>query len=295
MTTADRIGLVISGGPPPWCPANRPRERQTVPYTRFSHRDNETMQISSIHSTYARRRIFVLVLILATVAWPSRALDASAAIPWTSAATLHHLPRSTHGSLTISADGVQFQTEKAPPIYWSFIDIRNVDLTNSQVLAIVTYQNQRWHLKHWHLPGDRRFVFHLTTAMPPEVAAKLVGLVGKPAINGVPFPEASTFAVLPARHMTRTGGSNGTLRFRDAGIDYVVENGKDSRTWRWTDIQTIAHPEPYRLRIGAYLEEFDLELKKPLPDEIFDRLWDLIYGRGLNITQFEGERNARIQ
>ncbi len=242
------------------------------------------------HSTQARQGALTMALLLTTLASPSRALHASTPIPWTSEAALHRLPRPMRGSLTVSADGVQFRPAKAPPIQWPFIDIRNVDLTNPRRLVLVTYQNQRW-----SLPGDRRFTFHLATAMPPEVAAQFVRLVGKPAINAIPLPDASSFAVLPARHRTCTGGSDGMLRFRDSGIDYAAKNGKDARSWRWVDIQTIAHPEPYRLRIVGYLETFDFELKEALPEELFNRLWDLVYGRGLQIKQSEGEIHARVQ
>jgi hypothetical protein len=78
--------------------------------------------------------------------------------------------------------------------------------------------------------------------MPPELAGELVRLVGKPAINAVPAAHASGLATIGARHPTRTGGSNGVLRFRDGGIDYLAAKGNDSRSWRWADIQTVAHP-----------------------------------------------------
>jgi hypothetical protein len=128
--------------------------------------------------------------------------------------------------------------------------------------------------------------------MPPEVAAELVRLVGKPAVNGVPAPHRSGLVTIGARHPTRTGGSNGVLRFRDGGIDYLSAKGNDSRSWRWADIRTVAHPEPYRLRIAGYLETFDFELKQPLPDDLLDRLWDHLYARGLNIEEREGEAHA---
>lgn len=175
-------------------------------------------------------------------------------------------------------------------MHWALDDIRSVDLGNPRKLSLVTYQN-----RHWHLPGDRPFVFDLKNQIPAEVAAELIRLVGKPAINGVPAPQSSAFSTIGARHTTRTGGSNGVLRFRDGGIDYVAAKGSDSRSWRWADIQTVAHPEPYRLRVAGYLETFDFELKQPLPDNLFDRIWDHIYAKGLNIEKREGGAHAEIQ
>jgi hypothetical protein len=220
--------------------------------------------------------------VLPSYARPVSSTPASTLQPWTSDVKLHRLPKALHGSLTISSDGVEFRPDKDPPSHWSFEDIRTVDLANAWRLSLVTYQNSRWHLQ-----GDRAFEFTLKTQMPPEVAAELLRKVGKPAINGDPFTEASSFATISARHKTRMGGSNGLLRFSDSGIDYISKAG-DARSWRWTDLETLAHPERYRLRVGGYLETFEFELKQPLTSDLFDRLWDHIYAQKLNI----GEQNG---
>lgn len=205
-----------------------------------------------------------------------------APLPWSSTAKLHRLPWGLHGRLTISNNGVDFRPKKGDAIRCSFEDIRTVNLQNPRHLSLVIYQNNRW-----HLPGDRTFSFKLKTPMPPTVAAQLVRGVGKPAINGDPPKEASSFAVIAARHKTLMGGSSGELRFTDSGIDYLSKSG-DARSWRWADIQTIANPEPYRFRVDGYLETFDFELKQPLTSAIIDRLWNHIYARGLNLGSPSG-------
>jgi hypothetical protein len=206
-----------------------------------------------------------------------------APLPWSSNAKLHRLPRAQDGRLTISSSGVEFRPEKGEATRWSVEDIRTVDLANPRHLSLVAYQNNRW-----HLPGDRPFVFTLQTPMPPEIAADLVREVAKPAINGDPPKEAGSFDTIAARHVTRMGGSNGELRFTSSGIEYLSKAG-DARSWRWADIQTLAHPEPYRFRVGGFLETFDFELKQPLTSAVFDRLWNHIYAQGLNLgTPFGG-------
>jgi hypothetical protein len=214
--------------------------------------------------------------------------DASTSLHWASDAKLNRFPKSTPGSLTISSGGVDFRPAKGDAVHWAFEDIRTVDLSSARKLSLITYQNRRW-----HLPGDRPFEFTLNTQMPPQVAAELVSKVGKPAINGIPLPEKASFAMIAARHKTATGGSSGSLRFSDSGIDYLSKAG-DARSWRWADIATLAHPEPYRFRVGGHLETFDFELKQRLPPEVFDRLWDHVYAQGLNVRNDEGEFNARI-
>jgi hypothetical protein len=85
-----------------------------------------------------------------------------------------------------------------------------------------------------------------------------------------------------------SGGSNGTLRLKDSGIDYVTENGRDSRAWRWADIQTLANPNPYELRVTGFREIVEFDLKQPLSRELFERMWDYLYAAGLNLGSATG-------
>lgn len=215
--------------------------------------------------------------------------DSPDPLPWTSEVKLHHMPKSQRGNLAISMDGVKFESQEEQSDHWSFQEIRTVDLSNPRKLSLTTYQNRKW-----RLPGDRAFVFDLKNPMPPRVAAELVHRVGKPAINGDPIRKAAGFASIPARHPTRTGGSSGVLRFRDSGIDYLSDKANESRSWRWADIQTLAHPEPFRFRVTGYLETFDFELKQSLSEELFDRLWDHVYAQGLNLRQREGGVDEKV-
>jgi len=194
---------------------------------------------------------------------------------WQSPARLHHFITRTRGTLVINDQGVEFIPKKGSSLRWSYVEIQSFHLSAHQ-LAIETYQN-----RSWRLHGDREFHFRLTNAVPPAVAEEFARRVQKPVENGRPDPGASGFASLPARHRTFGGGTNGVLHFRDEGIDYVTTGGRGSRSWRWSDIETIAHPDPYHFRVQGYRETFEFELKQPLSRKLFDRLWDEVYGRGL--------------
>jgi hypothetical protein len=198
---------------------------------------------------------------------------------WQSKARLRHRLTSTHGDLVVDGQGIEFRPTKGSALRWSFVEIRTIDLTSPRHLSLTSYSN-----RHWHWPGDKEFHFELNTPIPPTVAAALVGKVGKPAVNGDPVPREPSFASIPARHRTRTGGTNGVLDFREDGIDYVVTGAAGGRSWRWADIQTIANPDPYHFRVGGYLETFDFELKQPMTGDLFDRLWDAVYARDLNVA-----------
>jgi hypothetical protein len=201
---------------------------------------------------------------------------AASPLSWTSSARLRHGLEKTPGTLLLTDSGVEFRPAKGPPLRWRFVEIQTFDL-NLHRLSVTGYENRRWHLH-----GERSFRFDFESVMPPSVAAELAQCVAKPAENGAPDPNAPAFATLPARHRTRGGGTNGILRFRTAGIDYVTDSGHGARSWRWADIQTLAHPDAFHFRVGAYRETFEFELKEPMSSDLFDRLWNDVYARDLS-------------
>jgi hypothetical protein len=195
---------------------------------------------------------------------------------WQSSACWRHGLKKTSGTLAFNARGVEFQAAKGKLLHWSFEEIQTFKLLPHR-FQLTGYANRQWHLQ-----GERSFLFDLKSSVPPEVAARLARRVGKPVKNGDPSADAPAITTLPARHRTRGGGTNGVLRFRNEGIDYVTADGRGARSWRWQDIQTIANPDPYHFRVGGYRETFSFELKEPMTKELFDRLWSDVYAGDLS-------------
>ena len=189
---------------------------------------------------------------------------------WQSPAKLHRMVGSEKGDVIVGVDGIEFQPRKGRALQWSFLDIQTFSLS-SHSLTIKTYQDRKK-----HLPGMQRYRFHLDRAVPPEVAAELAEEVQRPSQNAVPNPSAPG-VVVPAHHRTRIGGTNGVLRFRDSGIDYVTRAGTDSRSWRWADLQTLSEPDPYHLFVFGYRDTYTFDLKKPLPRSLFNHVSDEIW------------------
>ena len=208
------------------------------------------------------------------------------ALDWESQARLHHGLKGSLGTLTLSQDGLVFHPAKGPTLHWPFLEIQTFDLLSPRRLVITGYENRSWH-EH----GERKYRFDLGVAMPPEIAAELARRVAKPVRNADPNPTATNFATVPARHRTLGGGTNGTLDFRPDGIDYVTTNGQGGRSWRWSEIQTLANPDPFQLRVNSYRETFTFELKQPMSPELFDRLWGEIYAHDLSGSAFSGSKN----
>jgi hypothetical protein len=215
--------------------------------------------------------------------WASPAVsEAGATLNWQSPARLHHGLRKVRGTLIINDHGVEFKSEKDNSQRWPFLEIQTFDLSRHR-LVLTGYEN-----RGKRLPGDRRFRFNFSQDVSPVLAAELARRVAKPVKNREPDPDLRGYASIPARHTARTGGSNGVLHFRDEGIDFVTPANQDSRSWRWSDIQTLASPDAYHFRVGAYREIFDFELKEPMSRELFDKLWDYVYGRDLGIKSLNG-------
>jgi hypothetical protein len=207
---------------------------------------------------------------------PYKNSEANTSLNWQCRANWRHGLKKTSGMLIFNARGVGFQAAKGKHLHWSYEEIQTFKLAPHR-FKLTGYQN-----REWHFHGERSFQFELKSSVPPEVAAQLARCVGKPVKDADPSGNAPAFATLGARHRTRGGGTNGVLRFRDTGIDYVTQGGHGERSWRWQDIQTIANPDPYHFRVGGYREAFTFELKQPMTKQLFDRLWNDVYARDLS-------------
>jgi hypothetical protein len=209
-------------------------------------------------------RLFAILLLL-----PAIAIPAQTVLSWGTPAKLHQAIGREKGDLKIGDEGIEFRSSKGRTVKLSFMDVQTFFLS-SHTLAIETYVNR----KH-HIPGMQRYRFDLDQAVPPQLAAELARKVQRPSQNAVPDPAWQGIAI-PAHHRTLTGGTNGSLRFSDGGIDYVTDTPGDSRSWRWADLQTLSDPDPYQLLVFGYRDTYTFDLKEPLPQSLFYRLVDAV-------------------
>jgi hypothetical protein len=202
-------------------------------------------------------------------------------LDWRSPAKLRHIAGKETGNLAIGADGIQFKSAKRDAVKIPYLEVQTFILS-PHFLAIETYQNRKR-----HVPGVERYKFELGEAVPPTVAAELAREVQRPTQNAIPDRTAQGI-VIPAHHRTVGGGTNGILRFRNDGIDYVTGTANDSRSWRWADLQTLSASEPYHLLV------FGFDLKEILPESLFYRMVDALdahsapqAGQGINTHPLE--------
>ena len=189
-------------------------------------------------------------------------------VTWESAARLHHFAGKDKGDLSISANGIEFRQQKAEPVKIPYAEVQTFQL-GPHSLTIKTYRNRKLGL------GVAQYRFDLVQTVPPPVAAELASQVRKPSQNSVPDPESQAVTVA-AHHRTVRGGTNGVLRFREGGIDYVSSDSGDSRSWRWADLQTLSAPDPYHLLLFGYRDTYNFDLKEMLPQSLYYRSVDSI-------------------
>jgi hypothetical protein len=201
--------------------------------------------------------------------------------PWESLARLRHgLIGGTSGTLRADSRGVEFVPLKGARKLWTFTDIKDLDLQKRRVV-LIGYANRRR-----HLPGTQRFDLELKKDLTPAVAASLTAEMARPVRNRVPAPDVPSITVIAVRRSDHFAGSNGFLRIRDQGIDYMTAQPGQSRSWRWLDLQTLSNPDPYHLFVFGYVDSYAFDLKQTLSRELFNRLSDEIWSH--NESEMKG-------
>jgi hypothetical protein len=202
-----------------------------------------------------------------------QSLSASPTANWESPARMHRgiFLSKDRGTLLIDDKSVEYRPGKGPVLNWPFLDIYAVSIAPHR-LVIETYSN-----RSLHRPGLQKYAFDLAQPMPAAVAGILTKAVLRPSVNTVPDPDLAVGISIPVHHRRPTGGTNGILRFRADGIDYVTDKSGDSRSWRWADIQTLSHPDPYHLFVFGYRDNYVFDLKQTISRDLFNQLSDQVW------------------
>lgn len=196
-----------------------------------------------------------------------------APLHWESAARMRKtfLLGKERGTLAVDAGGIEFRLANGRNLKWAFEDIHSVFIAPRR-LVLETYLN-----RSLHRPGEREYRFDMTQTLPPAVAAAVADAVARPSQNADPDPNGAAIVTIRVRHRTLTGGTNGVLRIRNEGIDYVANSSQDSRSWRWADLQTLSDPDAYHLFVFGFRDTYTFDLKAPLSRQVFDWAADEIY------------------
>lgn len=207
------------------------------------------------------------------------AANAAQLTAWESPARLRAALGGMPGTLRIGSQGIDFLPNKGANTHWSFNQIESLDLEKNRVV-LLSFDNRKW-----PLPGTRRFDLRVKNEITATVAWSLTEKIARPVRNGIPDHDAPADTVIAVRRSKHYGGSNGLLRIRQQGIDYVTAQPGQSRSWRWLDIQTLSDPDPYHLFVFGYRDTYAFDLKDALPREAFNHASDEIWRQNESETR----------
>jgi hypothetical protein len=83
---------------------------------------------------------------------------------------------------------------------------------------------------------------------------------------------------IPAYHRHVLSGCNGTIQITPDGIHFRSENEEHSRTWLYSEIQTIGSSHAFSFRITTLAENYAFDLKEPLAEKAYELVWRQVYG-----------------
>ena len=188
-----------------------------------------------------------------------------------------HLRKGCVGTLTVDENGVSFTGAKKHAWSWKYEDIQQLRLSPESIY-ILTYKDSKL-----RLGKDREYNFtgkipaeELYPLLKDRMDQRFVAAVGQAL--GLP-----TWSV-PVKHLRPIVGSEGTLAFGAEAIVYSTPTKAESRTWRYTDIESIASSGPFQLTVTTLEKGFNFQLKQPITEARYNQLW----------LQIEKE-NGRIQ
>jgi hypothetical protein len=188
-----------------------------------------------------------------------------------------HLRKGCAGVMTVDENGVSFTGARKHAWSWKYEDIQELRMAPESIY-ILTYKDSKL-----RLGKDREYNF--TGKIPTEdlypllkdrMDQRFVAAVGQAL--GLP-----TWS-LPVKHLRPVVGSEGTLEFGADAVVYSTPARGESRTWRYSDIDSIGSSGPFQLTITTLEKDFNFQLKQPITEARYNQLW----------LQLE-KKNGRIQ
>lgn len=239
---------------------------------------------STIAMNGSKRSLFNLVIRLLSAG--ALTLFLSSAPLWAESFTLkvkhNHIHGSSRGQLIIDNAGIRYQSANPKEQrQWNYDNIQEVQFLSGRKLNLVSYEDSRW-----RFGGDRIYKFELTDGTIPDgLVAFVTSRFPKPISDRLPAKSVAGRFEIPVKHLHRTGGCQGKLVIAENGISFISRDAKDSRFWRYSDLESVGTSGPYDLRLGTYehgplqygdTKEFRFQLKKRLDEAAYRFVWSRV-------------------
>lgn len=209
------------------------------------------------------------------------------------------------GMLTIDDAGVSFQEKYQngkPPKHphtwhWDYQDIQQLKIS-PRSLSVLTYKDNKW-----KLGADRQYDFNLVSEDSFEESYQVLkSRLDQRLVAAMAGTLASKLWELPVKHLGTFGGDEGTLQVGTSEIAYESPNKRNSRTWRFEDIDNISTSGPFELTITTFerarldyggRKQFNFQLKQCLGEARYNDLWlRLNQSKGLKVLSLYPEAEA---
>jgi hypothetical protein len=195
-----------------------------------------------------------------------------------------HLRKGCSGVLTVDENEIRFSGAKKHAWNWKYRDIQQLTLSPTRI-RILSYKDSSIRLgadmefnftgklpaeelyRQWSAKLDQRFVAALSQGAQGDAQGD--------AVSG------QSFAV---KRLALITGSEGMLTFAAETIVYATPSKDQSRTWRYSDVKTIASSGAFQLTVTTLETQFNFQLKQPITEAGYNELW----------LQIE-KKNGRIQ
>lgn len=193
----------------------------------------------------------------------------------------NHTFKSCKGDLIINGEGVEYRTtHKDHARKWTYTDIKLITLVSPTEVNILTYESRLLTLGR-----DERFQFKvLKGELSIDLNDFLLAHVSRPLATSFVKSEENAVYAIPVRHRQSFGSDQGTLNVYADGIAYESVSTRNSRRWRWTDIQSMSRMGPYQFSVTTYEPKFggptktyNFDLKERMEESVYDYLWARIY------------------
>jgi len=207
-----------------------------------------------------------------------------------------HLRGYCTGKLTVDEQGVAFETEKKGHSWkLAYLDIQQMRVLDHGEVRVLTYQDRRWRLgadREYRLRvSDPQFAAQVSPGLERRMQRRFVAGLAR---EGKPLWE------IPAKHLLRFSGVEGTLVAMDDGVQFRAKKPGESRDWTLADIDSISSSDPYQFTIVTYerarghfgdRKGFQFRLKEPLEASRYNGLWRrLEASKGLEVLRLADER-----
>lgn len=205
------------------------------------------------------------------------------------------------GTLTINDRGVSYEQarpgkKKAEAVSLDYVDIQELRIAPDR-LILVTFKDRKW-----ALGLDKRFEFQLASNETFQSAyEQLKSKLDRRLVASVADAPGTIEWELPVKLLGAIQGSEGVLLVGLDRIVYKTDRLRNSRSWRYQDIENISTSDPYQFTLTSYehdrqsygsMRAFNFQLKQPLEAKRFETLWKrLNREKGLQFLTSLEERN----